>query len=140
MRVRKAGSRGLCTRSRTCTRTHAMQVHRRLNLILYLNPGWREEWGGHLNFYDSNGANKEASILPLANRMVIFETHDFSYHGHPEPLACPEAEARTSIILYYYTVAARPGSQIAIEAPHSALWRSKGWVDKRGNKTRVVAQ
>ncbi len=115
----------------------AMQVHRRLNLIVYLNPNWREEWGGHLNFYDATGHNKVVGVSPQSNRMVIFETHDFSYHGHPEPLECPESEARTSIILYYYTAAPRPHSQVNVAAPHSALWRSKDWLDKRGRKSRV---
>lgn len=114
----------------------AMQVHRRLNLIVYLNKNWTKEWGGELNFYDDKGDVRITSILPVGNRMVIFETHDLSYHGHPEPLLCPDSEARTSIILYYYTSAARPGHQVAVEAPHSALWKSKGWLDKRGNQTR----
>lgn len=114
-----------------------MQVHRRLNLILYLHPHWKEAWGGHLNFYDLTAKNKKRSISPIANRLVIFETHDFSYHGHPEPLECPDSEARTSIILYYYTTAPRPENQIAVSDPHSALWQSTGWLDKRGNKLRA---
>jgi Rps23 Pro-64 3,4-dihydroxylase Tpa1-like proline 4-hydroxylase len=114
-----------------------MQVHRRLNLLLYLNEGWQEEWGGALNFYDAQGEEVIASILPNGNRLVIFETHDYSYHGHPEPTQSPVGEGRSSIILYYYTSAPRPVHQVAEERPHSALWRSKGWVDKRGSKVRV---
>jgi Rps23 Pro-64 3,4-dihydroxylase Tpa1-like proline 4-hydroxylase len=117
----------------------AMRVHRRLNLILYLNPNWQESWGGQLGFYDDKGEKREVAIAPKGNRLVVFETHDFSYHGHPEPVQCPEDQARSSIILYYYTTAARPESQIDVQDPHSALWRSKGWTDKRGNKTRPTA-
>lgn len=116
----------------------AMQVHRRLNLILYLNGGWREEWGGGLHFYDKDGVTKRRTIAPRGNRTLIFETHDYSYHGHPEPLTCPEHEGRSSIILYYYTSTPRPESQVAVSKPHSALWRSKDWHDKRGNKTRMA--
>jgi Rps23 Pro-64 3,4-dihydroxylase Tpa1-like proline 4-hydroxylase len=115
----------------------AMEVHRRLNLILYLNSDWQEEWGGALNFYDADAKEVEASVFPVGNRLVVFETHDYSYHGHPEPVVCPEGEGRTSIILYYYTSAPRPGHQISEERPHSALWRSKGWTDKRGQKSRA---
>jgi Rps23 Pro-64 3,4-dihydroxylase Tpa1-like proline 4-hydroxylase len=115
----------------------AMQVHRRLNLILYLNPNWKKEWVGELNFYDDKAEEVVASVTPFGNRVMIFETTDFSYHGHPEPLQAPEGEARTSIILYYYTSAARPAQQTQVERPHSALWRSKGWVDKRGEKVRA---
>jgi len=117
-----------------------MQVNRRLNLILYLNAGWRDEWGGGLNLYDAEARNIEATIVPRGNRLLIFETHDFSYHGHPEPLCCPENEGRSSIILYYYTSKARPPSQVSVAEPHSALWRSKNWRDKRGNVTRTEAR
>lgn len=113
-----------------------MRVHRRLNLILYLNQDWQEDWGGALEFYDAKAENVEAAVFPMGNRMVVFETHDYSYHGHPTPLASPEGADRTSIILYYYTSAARPDQQVSVAEPHSALWRSKGWVDKRGQKTR----
>ena len=116
-----------------------MQVNRRLNLILYLNPEWKETWGGHLHFYDSAANQPEVSVLPKSNRLLIFETTDYSYHGHPEPLQCPEHEARTSIILYYYTAGARPKDQVTVADPHSALWRSKGWLDKRGRRTRAVS-
>lgn len=114
----------------------AMQVHRRLNLILYLNPNWRSEWIGELNFYDEKAEEVVASVTPMGNRLMVFETTDFSYHGHPEPLQAPEGEARTSIILYYYTASPRPAQQTQVERPHSALWRSKGWVDKRGQQVR----
>jgi 2OG-Fe(II) oxygenase superfamily len=114
----------------------AMAVHRRLNLLLYLNSNWREEWGGSLNFYDETAERVVASIPPIGNRLVVFETHDYSYHGHPEPTRSPDGEGRTSIILYYYTSAERPEHQTAEARPHSALWRSKGWVDKRGRKSR----
>jgi len=113
-----------------------MRLHRRLNLILYLNKDWQTEWGGALEFYDSSAEKVEASVFPVGNRLVVFETHDYSYHGHPTPLQSPEGEDRTSIILYYYTSAPRPDAQISVAGPHSALWRSKGWVDKRGQKTR----
>ena len=115
----------------------AMRVHRRLNLLLYLNSEWDDAWGGALNFYDEKAEKVEASIFPHGNRMVVFETHDYSYHGHPEPVQCPDGVGRTSIILYYYTTAPRPDHQVAEERPHSALWRSKGWTDKRGQKTRA---
>jgi hypothetical protein len=115
----------------------AMQVHRRLNLILYLNPAWREEWGGQLNLYDDAYGEPKATITPFSNRMFVFETHDYSFHGHPDPLMCPEDEGRSSIILYYYTSTPRPEGQVQESRPHSALWRSKDWLDKRGQKARA---
>lgn len=115
----------------------AMRLHRRLNLLVYLNCNWKDDWGGQLGFYDAEGKETVEAISPLGNRLVVFETHDKSYHGHPDPLMCPDNEARTSIILYYYTSSPRPIDQVVVAEPHSALWRSRDWHDKRGNKTRV---
>ena len=35
--------------------------------------------------------------------MVIFTTADNAYHGHPEPLRCPDGNSRRSLALYYFT-------------------------------------
>ena len=114
----------------------ATGLNRRLNMILYLNPGWESHWGGDFGLYDETGKNIVKKIAPLHNRVIAFDTNDFSFHGSPEPLNFPARNARRSIILYYYTKANRPSHQISVEQPHSALWRKKGWTDKRGDKTR----
>ena len=114
----------------------ATGLHRRVNAILYLNPGWQEGWGGEFGLYDKKGEKLIKKIAPLHNRFMAFDTNDFSYHGLPDPLNFPEGHARRSIILYYYTKEPRPSSQVNVEMPHSALWKKKGWTDKRGNKTR----
>lgn len=80
-----------------------LKLDRRLNLILYLNRDWREEWGGHLELWDRDMTAAQSRILPLFNRMVIFSTTARSFHGHPEPLQCPPDRTRKSIALYYYT-------------------------------------
>jgi len=80
----------------------AMGVHRRLNAILYLNEDWNEQWGGYFELWDKGLQGCVKAISPLANRLLIFETHDFTYHGHPIPLACPEGSSRKSPIFYYY--------------------------------------
>lgn len=85
----------------------AMAVHRRLNLLLYLNRGWDPAWGGAFGLYDETGQTLLRDYAPLGNRLLIFETHDRSFHGHPEPLQCPDEQYRSSIILYYYTSAPR---------------------------------
>ena len=113
-----------------------MRVHRRLNLILFLNKCWKREWGGALGFYDDGGQTRIRAIDPEAGRIVIFETHDNTYHGHPEPLRCPDGVTRKSLILYYYTAQPRPADQVAVREPHSALWRKRNWLDRQGKKTR----
>jgi hypothetical protein len=114
----------------------ASGLNRRINAILYLNPGWQEGWGGEFGLYDETGDKLIKKIAPIHNRLVIFDTNDKSFHGLPDPLNFPEGHARRSIILYYYTKDERPTDQVTVEQPHSALWKKKGGLDKRGNKTR----
>jgi Rps23 Pro-64 3,4-dihydroxylase Tpa1-like proline 4-hydroxylase len=81
-----------------------LKLYRRLNLIVYLNKGWQEEWGGHLELWAKGAERPAARVAPLFNRAVIFDTSNASYHGHPHPLACPEDQSRKSLALYYYSV------------------------------------
>lgn len=87
-----------------------LQLHRRLNLLLYLNEGWNEAWGGELEFWDKDLVACGQKIAPLFNRMVVFSTTDYSFHGHPEPLRTPPGVFRRSIALYYYS-AERPSGE-----------------------------
>lgn len=114
----------------------ASGLNRRMNLLIYLNPNWKKNWGGEFGIYSDEGNTLVRAVPPLFNRCVIFDSHDKSFHGLPNPINFPTDDPRKSIILYYYTKAARSGDQIVVEEPHSALWKSKGLVDKRGNKTR----
>jgi Rps23 Pro-64 3,4-dihydroxylase Tpa1-like proline 4-hydroxylase len=77
-------------------------IRRRLNLILYLNRDWREEYGGHLELWDKELTGCKKRVLPIFNRCVIFSTDADSVHGQPEPLACPPNRGRQSLALYYY--------------------------------------
>jgi hypothetical protein len=79
------------------------KLERRLNLLLYLNQNWQEEYGGHLELWDKEMTHFVRRILPTFNRCVIFNTTDTSYHGHPEPLNCPSGMTRKSLALYYYS-------------------------------------
>jgi Rps23 Pro-64 3,4-dihydroxylase Tpa1-like proline 4-hydroxylase len=114
----------------------ATGLSRRLNALVYLNPGWQEDWGGEFGVYDETGTHCLKKVAPLHNRLVIFDSHDKSFHGLPDPINFPEGEPRRSIILYYYTKEARPDSQTAVFEPHSALWKKRNLLDKRGNLTR----
>ena len=97
-------------------------LDRRLNLLLYLNKNWREEYGGHLELWNREMSRCEAKILPVFNRMMIFGTTDFTYHGHPDPLQCPEGMTRKSLALYYFSNG-RPAEEVSGE--HSTLFRAR---------------
>jgi hypothetical protein len=58
-------------------------------------------------------------IAPLFNRLVIFETNEHSYHGHPKPLNTPKGVTRKSAAVYYYTKE-RPAAEIAQE--HNTIY------------------
>lgn len=114
----------------------ASGMHRRMNAILYLNPNYLSDWGGELGIYESDGETLVKTVEPLHNRLVIFESHDKSFHGIPNQIKFPSAEPRRSLILYFYTTEPKPKDRTTVQEPHSALWKSKGFLDKLGNVTR----
>jgi hypothetical protein len=80
-------------------------LERRLNVLLYLNRDWKQEYGGALELWRALPKSCERRILPTWGRMVVFSTTERSFHGHPEPLSCPEGMSRKSVALYYYSLA-----------------------------------
>lgn len=80
---------------------------RRLNVLVYLNEEWDESWGGHFELWNQDLTKKEKAVLPVFNRVVIFNTDEKSFHGHPSPLKCPPDRSRKSLALYYYTKGVR---------------------------------
>lgn len=111
-----------------------LKLDRRLNLLLFLNRDWKEEYGGHLELWDREMKRCVKRLLPVFNRMVVFSTTDFSFHGHPDPLTCPKGWSRKSLALYYYTNGRpqdevspdhttvfhhRPGEQIDLTPPRT---------------------
>tara|TARA_Y100001970_G_C14250971_1_gene871853 strand:+ start:336 stop:1238 length:903 start_codon:yes stop_codon:yes gene_type:complete len=78
------------------------KLHQVINLILFLNQNWEEEYGGHLELWNNNATEAIEKILPIFNRCVIFETNSFSFHGQPIPLNCPKDRRRNSLAIYYY--------------------------------------
>ncbi len=79
-----------------------LKSYRKLNAILYLNKDWKDEYGGHLEFWNENMTNCDKKISPIFNRLVLFRTDMHSNHGHPHPLKCPQNNSRKSLATYYY--------------------------------------
>jgi hypothetical protein len=96
-------------------------LNRRLNLLLYLSKNWQEEYGGQLEFWNRDIESCGQKIFPMFNRCAIFSTSPISYHGHPEPLNCPDDMTRNSIALYYFTKG-RPREE---EGEHNTLFKSR---------------
>jgi hypothetical protein len=110
-------------------------LDRRLNLIVYLNKDWRDEYNGHLELWDRTVTRCVRKILPVFNRAVVFSTTDWAYHGHPEKLACPPERSRKSLALYYYSNGRPPEER---SAGHGVLWQERrgGW--EAGRASAVV--
>jgi hypothetical protein len=99
-----------------------LKLDRRLNLLLYLNQDWREEYGGHFELWNTDMSGAARKVLPLFNRCAIFSTTSTSYHGHPTPLACPPGRTRKSIATYYYSNG-RPEEEVT--DGHSTLFQTR---------------
>ena len=83
---------------------HNRKWQRRANILLYLNDEWEPEYGGDLELWSADMKHCVEKVSPLANRVLIFSTDEDSFHGHPEPMRCPEGVARRSLALYYFSV------------------------------------
>ena len=105
-----------------------LNIWRRLNLLLYLNEDWDAAWGGDLELWDRTGRERVRSVSPIFNRVVIFDTSNYSYHGHPHPLMCPPERSRKSIALYYYT-AQKPEGEID---PHTTIFLESRKLEQSG--------
>lgn len=96
-------------------------MDRRINVLVYLNENWKEEYKGHLDLWDTEIGSTKTSILPIINRIAIFSTSETSWHGHPDPLACPDDVSRKSLAFYYYTDPV-PGKE---RSGHSTIYKKR---------------
>ncbi len=82
---------------------------RNINILLYLNKNWDEEFGGELKLIDGREKNGETHLIaPLFNRAVIMFTRDYTLHGYA-PINFPEGQYRRSIAAYGYTMQEEEG-------------------------------
>lgn len=101
-----------------------LKMYRRLNAILYLNPAWEDGYGGALELRrgpDSKRKSDRAMVMPVWNRLVVMESSERSWHGHPTPLSCPDGMTRRSLAWYFYTSTPGPG----YAADHSTIYAGR---------------
>jgi Rps23 Pro-64 3,4-dihydroxylase Tpa1-like proline 4-hydroxylase len=104
------------------------KLHRRLNILVYLNPEWPEAWGGNIELWDRDVKRCHQSFSPLLNRCVVFETNNISFHG-VSPVTCPQDVARRSFAAYYYTAEAPAGWRGEM---HDTIFRARPGERLRG--------
>jgi hypothetical protein len=80
---------------------------RKLNIIVYLNSNWEEQWGGSLGLWENDSDKAPGplvnQITPKFNRALIFDTTCNSWHGLPDPIDCPYDQFRKILAVYYLT-------------------------------------
>jgi hypothetical protein len=101
-------------------RDRTRHLERKLTVIYYLGHDWQPAWGGALELWNEPRSRCEASHLPLLDRLIVMDHGDSYWHGHPQPLACPQGRFRASIAAYYYVAAPSPDE----ESSHGAIWAS----------------
>jgi Rps23 Pro-64 3,4-dihydroxylase Tpa1-like proline 4-hydroxylase len=118
---------------------NGLRLDRRINVLIYLNKDWKEEYGGHFELWDREVKRAERKILPVFNRCAIFSTTSVSFHGHPEPLACPPDRNRKSIATYYYSNG-RPEEDPELTHKHEVAFQQRPGVNrvKASLETRKV--
>jgi 2OG-Fe(II) oxygenase superfamily len=94
---------------------HATGLTRRLAMLIYLNHGWNEAFGGQLELWNADATRCEKVVEPIFNRTLIFEVGDQNFHG-VRPVTCPAGFARKSFAVYYHTV----GSSSLV--PHNSIY------------------
>lgn len=99
-------------------------LHRRLNLLLYLNKEWDENWGGSIELHSDPRhpeSNEVKSFSPIFNRCLIFETNEYSWHGFPR-IQLPQNKrhlSRKSFSIYLYSKD-RPAAETV--PPHTTFY------------------
>ncbi|PHS68217.1 MAG: hypothetical protein COB23_09590 [Methylophaga sp.] len=94
------------------------QMFRRLNILIYFNKDWKEEYGGYLDVWDKDVKKCYGEFEPKFNRACGFLTSEESFHG-VTPLTCPPHIMRKSFATYFYTKDPSTG------------WTGEGWTGEK---------
>jgi Rps23 Pro-64 3,4-dihydroxylase Tpa1-like proline 4-hydroxylase len=87
---------------------HQENVYRRLNLLIFFNKGWKDDYNGHTELWNADMSACIKKVRPDYNRAIIFQTTGKSYHGYGK-ISPPEGITRKSFYTYFYTN--EPGEQ-----------------------------
>ena len=88
---------------------HKLQLHRRINVLIYLTPNFKKKNGGQLELRNSNNKKIIQEYDPTFNSCLIFNTDSKSFHGHPNPV---KGNIFRRVINAYYYTANRPKNEI----------------------------
>jgi len=123
-----SGPGGVCAPHTDSHVNERLSIFRRVNTLVYLNPGWEESAGGCLELSSGRRALKvERTIVPSWGTCVIFQSDERSVHGFPRPVAADRV--RRAIAVYHYTslgAASFSGSSMTVWRQHDEHWKRTG--------------
>lgn len=93
---------------------------RTLNVLLYLNKDWKEEYDGRL-LIKARPDDEPRAIQPIFNRGLLMQTDDHTFHGFRK-MNLPPGVTRKSIATYAYEKV--PEGSVAA--------RTTGWAPEEG--------
>ena len=88
---------------------HKLQLHRRVNILIYLTPNYKKINGGQFELKSSNNKRIIQQYEPTFNSCLIFNTSSKSFHGHPNPV---KGKIFRRVVNAYYYTTNRPESEI----------------------------
>jgi hypothetical protein len=104
-----------------------LKLHRALTLIIYLNPEWKEEWNGDIQYWDFDRKNMIKRYFPSNGNCVIWKYHKRGYHGHPNPIMAPDGYTRDAFRIFYYVSSSEYKKD---DLPHRSLY----WYNETTNE------
>jgi Rps23 Pro-64 3,4-dihydroxylase Tpa1-like proline 4-hydroxylase len=96
-----------------------LQQYRRINVLLYVTPGWNSDWGGNLELWDAHRANP-IRLEPRFNRVIFMNTNRTSFHS-VNPIHGCGALTRNCVSNYYFS----PDSPEGYEYSHVTSFRGR---------------
>ena len=113
---------------------NTLKLYRMLSINIYLNQDWNKDWHGDLQFWDFERKKCMTRYYPEAGRAVIFRHHKFGFHGHPEPMECPEDIHRDGFRMFYYV--SQLSNYKLDKNPHRSLY----WYDEKAKQPYDVPE
>ena len=107
-------------------------LERRLVMLLYLNKGWKTEYGGQLELWNQEATKCEKVVDPIFNRAVIFEIGDKNFHAD-RPVDPKFGLSRKTFVTYFHTV----GKDVV---PHSSIFAPSIYQNKPSLVKRIARE
>tara|TARA_R100000908_G_C3738516_1_gene135664 strand:- start:1071 stop:1373 length:303 start_codon:yes stop_codon:yes gene_type:complete len=96
--------------------------------MLFLNPEWKEAWGGHQQYWESRDGEMIDEVAPMFNRFVMFENKKESPYHSVKKLTCPKSQVRTALRIFYYISSSEYDEN---DPPHRSIYDTDEYTHTR---------